>query len=203
MPPVAKRRLTLLDMTLLVGSAAIGMGVFTLARRSVFKGWIPLVDRGIPDVHTWTTWDVVASGTDISSFLLPLVGPWTFLLILLRLRNPRPSRRRIFSQPGMAACIAALVGWLWSGLGLLLAVDLDRVARSRRVITLDEWVQKYLSDEVFMYCGLAVASVWFIQYFGGRWRRSADWIDRMGRAIGVLWIVIGIAWTLHEYLDVV
>ncbi len=203
MAPFARRRITLLDVTLLVGSAAIGMGLFTLSRRSYFKGWIPLVDRGLPDIHTWATWEVVATGTDISSFLLPLVGPWTILLILLRLRAPRPGWRRIWSQPGMAACIAALFGWLWSGVGLLLAVDLDRVARSRRVLTLDEWVQKYLGEEVFMYCGLAVASVWFMQYFSGRWRRSADWIDRMGRVLGALWILIGMAWTLHEYLDVV
>jgi uncharacterized membrane protein YcjF (UPF0283 family) len=54
-----------------------------------------------------------------------------------------------------------------------------------------------------MYVGLAVASVWIVQYMSGRWRRSADWIDLMGRVVGVLWIVIGLVWMLHEYIEFV
>jgi len=85
--------------------------------------------------------------------------------------------------------------------GLVLALDVGYVAQTRRSITLVEWAQKYLSDEVFKYVGLAVAATWIVLFFSGRWRRSADWIDRMGRVVGVLWIVIGLVWTLHEYLE--
>jgi hypothetical protein len=54
-----------------------------------------------------------------------------------------------------------------------------------------------------MYVGLAVGATWLVQFLSGRWRKSADWIDVMGRIVGVLWIVIGLAWTLHEYLEFV
>jgi hypothetical protein len=203
MSPVRRRRMTLLDAVLLVGSAAIGMGAFQFVRRSYFKGWIRIADHGLPNITTWSTWDVIVTCCDIAAFLIPVVAPWTFLLIVLRMRSPRPSWRRIWRQPGMAACLAALFGWFWSVLALLLAMNVGYVARSRRTITPEDWAQKYLSDELFMYVGLAVAATWLVQYFSGRWRRSADWIDLMGRVLGVLWILIGLVWTLREYLEFV
>jgi hypothetical protein len=195
--------MTELDVMLLVGSAAFGMAMLELSHRTIFEGWIPLLDRGLPDVHQWTTREVVASATDVSAFLVTVAAPWTVLLVLFRMRAPRPSWRRIWREPGMTACFAALFAWCWSALALILAADLGLVARWRRSPTLEEWAQKYLSDEVFMYVGVAVATTWLIQYLSGRWRRSADWIDTVGRLVGVAWILIGMVWTLHEYLPLV
>ena len=86
---------------------------------------------------------------------------------------------------------------------LIIAVNLGRVAHSKKTITADLWAQKYLSDEAFMYIGLAVASVWFVQYSSGRWRKPADWLDSWGRVVGACWILIGFVWTLHDYLEFV
>ena len=199
----SQRKMTLLDAILLVGSAALGLGMLELSHRTLFRGWIWIIDQRLPDVQTWSTWDAIVTCTDVFVFLIPVVTPWTLLLIALWMRSPRPSWRRIWRQPGMAACLAALFGWCWSGLALLLAMDVGFVVRSRRSIPPEEWAQRYLSDEVFMYVGLAVATAWLVQYCSGRWRRSVDWIDLMGRLVGVLWIVIGLAWALHEYLEFV
>jgi hypothetical protein len=103
----------------------------------------------------------------------------------------------------MAACLAAVFGWIWSFVPLLLAMNVGYVARSRRNIVPEEWAQQYLNEEVFMYVGLAVAATWFIQYVSGRWRRPADWIDWLGVVLGALWILIGFVWTLHEYYEFV
>jgi hypothetical protein len=201
--PGRRRRMTLLDAILLVGSAAIGMGLFQLSRRDLFKGWIWIADQGLPDLHTWSTTQALVTCSDLTVYLLPLVIPWTLLLLVLRMRPPRPIGRRIWRQPGMAACLAAVLGWFWTIFPLLLAMNVEYVARSRRSITPTDWAQKYLSDELFMYIGLAIAATWFVQYLSGRWRRPADWIDRMGRVLGSLWILIGLVWTLHEYIDFV
>src|SRR5262245_13632850 len=50
--PVCRRKMTLLDAILLVGSTAIGLGAFQFVRRAWFQGWIWLADRGPPDTHT-------------------------------------------------------------------------------------------------------------------------------------------------------
>jgi hypothetical protein len=54
-----------------------------------------------------------------------------------------------------------------------------------------------------MYIDLAVATTWFLQYAGARWRRSTDWIDLLGRLVSVLWILIGLVFTVREYLGLV
>src|SRR5438132_10992107 len=111
MSPVRRRSMTLLDAILLVGSAAIGMAAFQLTRRALFRGWIWIADHGPPDLHTWTTRQAIVTCSDIATFLIPLVGPWTFLLLVLRMRAPRPRWRGICRQPGLAACLAAPFGW--------------------------------------------------------------------------------------------
>lgn len=203
MSQVGRQKMTLLDAILLVGSAAVGLGLFELSHRTLFKGLIWIADRGFPSIQSWSTLEALVTCSDITVFLLPVIIPWTFLLILLRMRSPRPSWRRIWRQPGMAACLIAVFAWLWTAVALLLAMNAEHVARARRVITPADWAQKYLSDEVFMYVGLAVAAVWIAQFMSGRWRRSADWIDTMGRVVGALWIVIGLVWTLREYIEFV
>jgi hypothetical protein len=203
MSPYRRRRMSLLDAILIVGSAAVGLGLFELSHRTLFKGWIWVADRGFPDIRTWSTLEALVTCSDITVFLLPVVIPWTFLLIVFRMRSPRPSWRRIWRQPGMAACLVAVFAWLWTVVALLLAVNVSHLALARRTITPADWAQKYLSDELFMYVGLAVAAVWIVQYMSGRWRRSADWIDTMGRVVGVLWIVIGLVWMMREYMELV
>jgi hypothetical protein len=199
MSPVGRRRMTLLDAILLVGSAAISMGAFEGVRRSLFQGRIRVLERGLPDFSTWWTSDLIVTCSDLTVFLVPVVAPWTLLLIVLRLRSPRPRWRRIWGQPGMAACLAAVFGWCWSGLALILALDAGYVARPTRNNSLEAWAEKYLADEVFMYVGLAVAAAWMVQYASGRWRRSADWVDLLGRIVGALWILVGLVWTLRAY----
>jgi hypothetical protein len=203
MPPIPRRRMTLLDATLLVGSAAVGLGLYEMAHRTFFKGWIWLTDQGVPDVRTWSSMEAIVTLSDITVFVIPVVASWTVLLLLLRMRAPRPSWRRIWRQPGMAACLAVVLGWCWTMLVLMLAMNVNRIARSSKTITADAWLQKYLSDEVFMYVGLAVAAVWVMQYLSGRWRKPVDWIDCYGRIVGACWIWIGLVWTLHEYLEFV
>ncbi len=203
MPPFPPKPMTLLDTILLVGSAAIGLGSFELFHRNLFMGWIWITDLGVPDIQSWSTRDVIGTVSAITSILLPVVGPWTLLLVVLRMRAPRPSWRRIWRQPGMAACLAALLGFCWTIPVLLVATNLARVARPMQTKTADLWAQKYLANEVFMYVGLAVAAVWGVQIFSDRWRRSVDWIDFTGRIVGACWILIGLVWTLLEYLDFV
>ena len=201
MSPKSRRMPTLLDAILLVSSVAIGLGTFQWAHRSMFQGWIWMLDHGLPAPGDWRAINIVVTCSDAMTLLIPIAAPWTFLLLVLRMRPPRPRWRQIWRQPGMAACLAVLVGWCWSLLAVLLAFNATHVARPNRTLTQFHWTQKYLSDGVFMYVGLAVAAVWAHLWISGRWRRSADWIDFMGRIVGALWIAIGFVWAVRAYLD--
>jgi hypothetical protein len=196
-----RRTPTVLDAVLLVGSAAVGFGLFQWVHRSMFQGWIWMIDHGLPRSGDWTSLNVLVTCTDTMVLFTPLAGSWTVLLLILTMRSPRPRWRQIWRQPGMAACLAFSLGWCWSFLGLLLALAPGQVGRSLRNSPPLNWAQKFLADEVFMYVGLAVAATWINLWFSGRWRRSADWIDYMGRVVGVFWILNGLVWTARQYLD--
>ena len=196
-----RRMPTLLDAVLLIGSAAIGLGMFQWAHRSMFRGWIWMLDHGLPAAGDWRAIHVVVTCSDMMALFIPIAGPWTILLLLLRFRPPHPRWKTIWRQPGMAACLAVLAGWCWSLLAALLAFDATHLAPPIHVVPPSAWMQKYLSDGIFMYIGLAVTVTWLQLGISGRWRRSADWIDFMGRIVGLLWIVIGLVWTVRTYLD--
>ena len=204
MSPVVRRRMTLLDAILLVGSAAVGLGLFELVHRTLFKGWIWIADLGIPDFQTWSTTQATRHLLGHHGVLAPGRGTVDVLADRARMRSPRPTWRRIWRQPGMAACLAALFALVWTVVALLLAMNVGRVARVATGASLPRIGRKSIScDEVFMYVGLAVAATWLVQYSERSMARSADWIDCMGRVVGVVWIVIGLVWTLHEYIEFV
>ena len=76
-----KRRLTLLDVMILVAATAIALA---LARATVS----PVQPDGEAIVVAW-------------AFLTPL----SWAVLLLRLKRPRPGLRRLTSRPGDAACL--------------------------------------------------------------------------------------------------
>ncbi len=90
------RRLTLLDVMILVAASALA----ALLVRPVLAG--PL--RTYP---SWSTYLAVAIGGLVA---------WTPAVLFLRLRRPRPNLRRLTSQPGFAASLA---GTMVVALGLL------------------------------------------------------------------------------------
>ncbi len=200
MSPDRRQKMTLRDAILLVGTAAVGMGMFPYVHRGLFQGWIWILERGLPGNQEWTALNIAVAFIDLMVFMIPLVGPWTVLLILLRLRSPRPSWRRLWRQPGVAACLAALVGWAWSagadrGTGRRVRGRDTTVDPSRRVgaaVSLSESVRPYRSGR-----GSNLA-----RDVPQRPLAEVSRLNRLdGPVVGVGWIVIGLAWTLHEYLD--
>jgi hypothetical protein len=195
--PPLRRRLTLRDLILMVAAAALALGGFQFAVTHVFPGWL--------DYTRWPGWIARPSPrvvlymlSDATAPLIALAGAWTGLLLVLRALPPRPSWRRASRQPGIAACAAALLAMLWVALaaGVMFAIlSLFPAWRYDRL-----WfVQNLFAAHVFPLVGLAVAATWLHLVISRRWTRPADWIDRAGRVVGILWIVIGLAWTLRSY----
>ena len=54
-----------------------------------------------------------------------------------------------------------------------------------------------------IYGGLAVLVSWMTLFVGGRWRSEATWLDRLGRAMGLYWIMAAFAvWAALFLLDI-
>jgi hypothetical protein len=116
----------------------------------------------------------------ISSFLIP----WTVALFFLRLNRPRPSRRHLFMRPGFVACAIA------SAMMVFLCLDEYRqfVFAYRSLMAPN--VQHLVALNYRISVSFATAALWVLMAACGRWHAEPSWIDRAGRAVGTLWIIL-------------
>ena len=111
---------------------------------------------------------------DLSAFVLS----WTLAWLILRHRRPRPPRRRLGRQPGMAACLASTVA-MAAALSWAITVDL---LRGHEIFC---WS---FPLEASFYNGHAVLATWVVLAYGGLLRREPGWIDSTGMALGGFWV---------------
>jgi hypothetical protein len=55
------------------------------------------------------------------------------------------------------------------------------------------WWEQLLPVVAPVEIGVAIASVWLVQWLSGRWRARPVWTDRVGRCLGSFWLVWGLA----------
>jgi len=120
---------------------------------------------------------------------------WAWATVLMRLRSPRPVWWRVGRQPGFAACLAvalySMIRWICS---LLL-----RVGWSTGHPPFWPWiVHRFVGSAWFFSRYIAVAVAWATLVLSGNWKPEASWIDRLGRALGVGWIVAAFALAIFD-----
>lgn len=103
----------------------------------------------------------------------------------IRLRRPRPPLIDLASQPGFSACVAG---------ALILAYRFLNLAVWMAIFGLPHAEELYLRQIRYygLDVGLAIGCVWLVQAVGRTWRPQPDWLDRTGRVLGVLWIIISL-----------
>ena len=104
-------------------------------------------------------------------------------IVVIRLRSPRPRGRRLWSQPGYTGCVAALIG-----------AAVNAGARGAPNFTLCSACPSTTpwrgSARAGPTPGPAVLGAWLALILSRRWRpEQGAAIDRLGRLIGLLWII--------------
>jgi hypothetical protein len=174
------RRFTILDGMILVAATALGLAFvhatglhFTVPTFNTARG--PYIALVLHEV----------------SMLMPFLTTLTLAYFVVGLLPPRPSLKRLARQPGMAACCAATtaiviqVVWLLSvGMGVS-----DPVGRGW--LPLPKFFFQTFGDVV----PYAVVGAWLTLALTGRWSPCPNWADRLGRSLGVSWLIgIMIRW---------
>lgn len=118
---------------------------------------------------------------------IPPLITFTLAILFLRLRSPRPSLRRLCSQPGAVACACVATVLTIHALLMLLGIGLARVPGFSHP-GLPEWPRLWTIDPAILDAGLAVLGAWLVLRANRRFQADSSWLDRTGRALGVLWI---------------
>lgn len=154
------RRFTILDGMILIAGAALWL-TLVLQLAAEFKKLGEGGWSGLGWAGAWR-WFLAAPCTILFWGVIVL----TPLFLIIRLRGPRLELRRLIWQPGMMACSIACLAWL-----------VVFIAGS------------YEPGGVLCISG-SVASAWLASWWSGRLRPEPGWIDRLGRVLGVCWILI-------------
>jgi hypothetical protein len=167
---------------LLVGATAIGLAGYR-ARRSFQR--LPGIWWGL-DVHQGAVWLAVSL---------------SLAVLAIRLRPPRPLRRRLACQPGTAATVAAACT-----LALVLLERLEgylfTLLKGFGSRPLDVQIIEDVGNTMTVCAGPAVAAAWTVLIVGRRWRPERSWIDRLGIALGLYWLLHGsISWLASALPD--
>jgi len=117
----------------------------------------------------------------------PFLAAWTLAWCTLRFRGPRPRWWRLVRQPGVAVGFVAILAWLAG------AIVMIRWGADEHHGTPDWVALGYVQlSSATMLGGFGVLVTWAGTVLDGRWRPEGSWIDRMGRALGVGWIALGV-----------
>ena len=187
------RRFHLIDAAILIAVVAISLatlrtaarlGVFPSVRYAIAAGALRREPREVLGLFT------------LLQIFYPSLATGVMGLLWVRLRRPRPRPARLWRQPGFVGLVAA---------GIVVSVNfVDRVgveARQHRGVWVG-WPSEFQTTPDYLYrflmpegwdspqVGPAVASAWAVLALSGRWKAEASWIDRAGRVVGALWILV-------------
>jgi hypothetical protein len=176
MSPRSPRKFTILDGMILVAAVACGFALRRLTT-GIFNG-------GVFESLNWLGRNAI----EPMRAAMPFLATLTPAVLLIRLRRPRPALWRLARQPGMAACCAAILSMPPTLLAL--ARENRAVVEGESEVFPPDWVARiFLLEEGAVMAGLWVLAAWAALMLGGRRRPERGWIDRLGRVVGLGWLL--------------
>jgi hypothetical protein len=166
------RRLTILDVMVMVAGTAVG---FAGSRTLLSLQRMPSASLGVSAL-VGSPWVVVVP---------------TLALVPIRLRRPRPDRDHLWRQPGWVACFAVALTLAIGVIQQFLSFVFFFIRRPGAVRGALLWSSfRELSLRLPQQAVFAVAAAWAVLALGGRWSPEKSWIDRLGRLSGLYWIAV-------------
>jgi hypothetical protein len=200
MPTSPTSKLSLSDLMILILATGFGLGCYVMIDNSVYRGQRYFFGLFQPLPGVWSSATLIDRAAGFLSSMLPLFGLWTLAFPIIVWRRPRPTRHRSMRGPGMTACVSVLVGLLIA-LGVVgISFAMRRAIDGSITLPANFWSRGTLFDNAIIFAGVSVASAWVILFSTGRWHPRPEPIDRLGRALGGLWLLAALVFATRPFL---
>ncbi len=192
MPPESPRRLNLVDGMILVAGLA---GCFLLTRLYLdeyyprFVEAMKYFESRLSNKRLLSADLYNGEAGKVITLWLALISP---VLLLIRLRPPRPDSTRIWTQPGTSATGTAT---LMTGIGIVIWTVAAAIEGQGPGL----FFYRLFFSRFLDHTGSAIAVCWLLFALTRRWAAEPGAIDRAGRFLGVCWIVLFLAITLSRF----
>jgi hypothetical protein len=175
------RRMSAMDAMILLPTSGAAFGILLRLNPEYF---------GVNWLEFDSYYDFEFAARALNS-LIPSLAVWSCALLLLHFRRPRPSLRRLSRRPGFVACLSTTVIFVLETPPRLLGQLINELEMGGNLSNF-EWADWTLWSVTIMPISISftLATTWIIQAICGRWKPSADWLDRLGRATGCLWLAM-------------
>jgi hypothetical protein len=195
------RRFTLIDAMMFIVAIAVGLAIIRYSQKKYFAWWEP-EDRNRLIYYTLYWIGRLGYG------MLPVVFGLCVVVVAAAFGGSCPRRETFSRSPGLAACAAALVailigfafrvldytvgqsGAFWSRhYESLCWPTLDRqIVTAYNSVLTPPAVDRLLQDAGGAAMS-AVVAVWFLQLLCGLWKQVREWPDRIGRVLGLFFLL--------------
>ena len=200
--PPASRRFTLRDGMFLLLAIAVGLAM----NRS---GWPKILLR-LSDSGLYSFW---LTQLEMNGFRLALPFLWTLsaVVVLSTLLTPKPQQLNLWRSAGVIGCVLSfgMTTLIAAIQYIFMACKFYQYGRYPGIHA-DFWAQ-YWEDmrdgsaaDIDIVAGAMIAGGWLVLAFIGQWRTEKNWLDRLGRSIGLVWLLFsGISITKCWWYDMV
>ena len=179
MPDSPPRRWNLVDGMIVIA----GLAACFLLTRHYLTEYYPAIVRRLDNIspvnHFW--WDCyVTEGIRVATLWLAIFSP---LVLLIRLRQPRPYLPDLLRQPGAVVSVAAtLITVVGLGCWAIVAVIEGQA--------LGLFLYRVSFARILTQTGAVVAVAWILAFLTGQCSPERSVIDQAGRFLGVCWILV-------------
>ena len=201
---MTSRKFRLSDAVILV--AAVAVGLAWVRAEQVREGFLRQFGEGRfprPYIERVLGWFGPACFA-ADGYIIPCAATLTLAITALTFEDHRRALGRVTRQPGASACIAA-------SLAILLEMLQGCLETFRSIVVLGwkledlrphihfVWSMSLIPTVTPTRSGLAVAVVWGILLLGGRRSRASNWLELIGRVVGLFWIARGLVEVIQPW----
>jgi hypothetical protein len=133
--------------------------------------------------------------------MIPFLTMWSLAVAGLSLRQPRPQFRKLARQPGVIACYAAMLPLVIEVMAIIVgeiilppSAVIARTMPPYLIRSLPGRIMHNVRGTIVLQAnaGATVAVAWLILALAGMWKSEKSWLDRFGRVLGILWMMVNI-----------